>query len=106
MTRLAFGAKCGKLGNPPVECLASAPKSVSGSKLARPSTPRPRDARPKNCRRVRMRGSANKAFAFIVSKWRRLIDKHTQPSDGGKLHFKHRLHRFVWTQDNWRVSNK
>src|SRR5690349_12249005 len=67
MMRLAFGAKCGSPGNPPITLWLAAPNRVLGRRLARPTTPRPRAVREKNWRRVIARGCAKGEFVAVIS---------------------------------------
>src|SRR5215469_16252590 len=52
MARLAFGAKCGRPGRPPVGDVAGAAAERSGSSDASAAAPSPRALRPKKWRRV------------------------------------------------------
>ena len=55
MTRLAFGAKCGRPGSPPASRADGRERSPSEQRRRARPTPMPRAVRPKNWRRVQSR---------------------------------------------------
>src|SRR2546428_7090879 len=97
MTRLALAVKFGKLGSPPIDFWLAAPNKVLGRRLARPITPRPREVRAKNCRRVMASGSAKGCeVRFIMG----LCSFLSFPNCGIEIHYRlcHGGHR---GQFNW-----
>src|SRR5712692_3244234 len=67
MTRLAFGAKCGRPGRPPVPVVAlacSCPNRLGPSKWLNAAMPSPETERPKSCRLLIVKSVSEMNFSI------------------------------------------